>query len=690
MKKITFAVAIVVANIMACFASDPGGMPGLVKATFKGSSFDSTSDVMANAQGCVVSPEEMYATSLPEKTTVAWAGYMKMEGGVTYEFKGCYDDFVTVKIAGTWVLSKGSECQERTGSYTPVTTDWYSIEFRVANNGGGGGCQNTSQYGILWKKSADNEWCRIKLYDTEGELLFKTGRSDIKLIQTDPIILSCQVRKNDPTILDVKYIVYSQNPTVNVRALAFQDGERSFFKVLRPETFVKDLNGNETEQNIGNNVAANVEHTLSWNVSADWAVDLAKVKFEVLCSNQGALPLDCITIPSVNGNPEITVSYNNQTAANVFNALLWYWANGEKDLMLNDGFLYCGNEELAHSTDISHIGYAITYVFKKMGYEGLSGELLNCAIEATRKELRFNTSQHNALKREALKGNLYVGKKAYCVIDISGGLMASSYPVTYLDSYPIEGWGDEYKTTKILLRRIEPGEVKVGGIKPVTLTKPFYIGAFEVTQKQYQLVTGKTPSSYKGDMRPVENISWNDIRGDSSVHNWPTIKTVDATTFVGILQKKTELRVDLPTESQWEYVCRAGTLVDKDTRPGYFPYPDSWGEDLMMLGRFTGNRLCDNKGFRGEHTIVGLYLPNKWGVYDIHGNVNEWCLDWPGEINSDAVLDWEGADSGESRILRSGSWNLPLQYCWPSYRNSNSPARRSPDFGFRLSIILSK
>jgi hypothetical protein len=282
MKKITLAVAIVIANIMACFASDPGGMPGLVKATFKGSSFDSTSDVVSHAQGCVVCPEEMYATSLPEKTTVAWAGYMKMEGGVKYEFKGCYDDFVTVKIAGTWVLSKGSECQERTGSYTPATTDWYSIEFRVANKGGGGGCQNTSQYGILWKKSTDKEWCRIKLYDTEGELLFKSGRSDLKLVQTDPVILSCLVRKNDPTILDVKYIVYSQNPTVNVRALAFQDGERSFLKVVRPETFVKDSSGKDTAQNIGDNIPANVEHTLSWKVSADWATDLAKVKFEVL------------------------------------------------------------------------------------------------------------------------------------------------------------------------------------------------------------------------------------------------------------------------------------------------------------------------------------------------------------------------------------------------------------------------
>lgn len=683
MKKITLAVAIVVANIMACFASDPGGMPGLVKATFKGSSFDSTSDVMANAQECVVSPEEMYATSLPEKTTVAWAGYMKMEGGVTYEFKGYYDDFVTVKIAGTWVLSKGDECQERTGSYTPATTDWYSIEFRVANNGGGGGCQNILQYGILWKKSTDKEWCRIRLCDTEGELLFKTGRSDIKLVHTVPIILSCQVRGNDPTILDVKYIVYSQNPTVNVCALAFQDGERSFFKVVRPETFVKDSNGNETAQNIGDNIAANVEYSLSWKVSADWAVDLAKMKFEILLSDQGKLPLDLITIPAANNNPAITVSYNNQTAANVFNALLWYWANGEEDLMLNDGFLYCGNEELAHSTDISHIVYAITYVFKKMGYEGLSGEVLNYVIGATRKELRFNSSQYNVLRKDVLKGSLYIGQKAYCVVDISGGTSAMSYPVTYLDSCPLSGWSDEYKTTKILLRRIEPGEVKVGGTKPVTLTKAFYMGVFEVTQEQYKLVTGKEPSSCKGNMRPVEMVSWNDIRGDSGTYDWPNVKIVDSASFIGILQTKTGLKIDLPTESQWEYACRAGTT-------SLYNNGGSNDYDLKMLGRYSDNR-SDSRGGYGEHTTVGSYTPNVWGLYDMHGNITEWCLDWYGDLNGNPITDWIGASSGSSRVARGGDWRSTIRFekmLNSSGRIYGGSSERANSWGFRLSRTI--
>ena len=104
---------------------------------------------------------------------------------------------------------------------------------------------------------------------------------------TTPAIISSQVRANDPTVLDVVYRVTSDKSTVNVRALAFEDGERSFWKVVRPETFIDG-----TAANIGDNIAANVNHTLSWKVSSDWATDLAKVKFEILTSDMGQLPLD--------------------------------------------------------------------------------------------------------------------------------------------------------------------------------------------------------------------------------------------------------------------------------------------------------------------------------------------------------------------------------------------------------------
>lgn len=497
-----------------------------------------------------------------------------------------------------------------------------------------------------------------------------------------PMILSSQVRSTDPTILDVVYKVVSDNPTVNVRALAFQDGERSFLKVVRPETFVKDLNGNETAKNIGDNIAANVEHTLSWKVSADWAVDLAKMKFEILSSDQGKLPLDLITIPSVNGNPAITVSYNNQTAANVFNALMWYYANGEKDLSISDGYLYNNKDELTSSTAVSHMGFAVNYILMKMGYKGLDGELLNYASSATRKKLTFNTSTHHAVKSDVLKNTLYIGEKAYCVIDISGGASASTYPVTYLDSCPLIGWSDEYKTTKILLRRIEPGEVKVGGTKPVTLTKAFYMGVFEITQKQYQLVIGNNPSEYKGDMRPVEHVSWSDIRGDSSTYNWPNVTTVNPSSFIGKLQAKTSLNFDLPTESQWEYACRARTTSDYNNG-------GSTDADLEMLGRVYGNRADGRGGYDGRHATVGSYMPNAWGLYDMHGNVYEWCLDWYGGLNS-AVTDWPGASSGSSRVLRGGSWYDFAHGAGSSNRYSLNPWGRYYDYGFRLSRTLAE
>lgn len=497
-----------------------------------------------------------------------------------------------------------------------------------------------------------------------------------------PFIISCQARKSDPTILDVKYIVYSRNPTVNVRALAFQDGERSFLKVVRPETFVKDSNGNETAKNIGDNIAANVERSLSWKVSADWAVDLAKMKFEILSSDQGKLPLDLITIPAVNGNPEITVSCNSQSSANVFNALLWYYANGEEDLSVSDGYLYNNKDELAHSTAVSHMGFAVNYVLKKMGYEGLNGELLNYASSATRKSLAFNTSTHHAVRRDVLKNTLYVGEKAYCVIDISGGASASTYPVTYLDYCPLSGWSDEYKTTKILLRRIEPGEVKVEGTKPVTFTKAFYMGVFEITQKQYQLVIGNNPSEYKGDMRPVENVSWNDIRGDSSTYNWPNVTTVNPSSFIGKLQAKTSLNFDLSTDSQWEYACRARTTSDYNNG-------GSSDADLKMLGRFNGNG-ADERGGYGEHTTVGSYMPNAWGLYDMHGNVVEWCLDWYSSLNSYAISDWPGASSGSKRVFRGGSWYYSEYDASSSRRVSSSPWYRYDRYGFRLSRTLAE
>ena len=259
----------------------------------------------------------------------------------------------------------------------------------------------------------------------------------------------------------------------------------------------------------------------------------------------------------------------------------------------------------------------------------------------------------------------------YLVIDLSGGTSATSYPVTTLAAPPEGGWTDEYKTTKLVLRVIEAGSFKMNGSYDVTISKPFYMGVFEVTQKQYQLVTGSDPSVYKGDARPVENVSWNTIRGS---YNWPTDKTVSSTSFVGKLRAKTGLELDLPTEAQWEYACRAGT-TSKYNNGG-----DS-ATDLRTLGRHCDN-LYDGRGGYSQHTKVGSYLPNAWGLYDMHGNVWEWCLDWHGSLASGT--DPIGPSSGSNRVFRGGGWHNIVGSCASSSRNYYNQPYEYNYYGFRL------
>ena len=180
------------------------------------------------------------------------------------------------------------------------------------------------------------------------------------------------------------------------------------------------------------------------------------------------------------------------------------------------------------------------------------------------------------------------GVSDYLVIDLSGGPTAVSYPVSYLASVPGGGWSDTYKTTKIVLRHLPAAtnaftmgsqEVELGRgtdetQHAVTLSQGFYVCVFEVTQKQWERVTGAWPSyfynaSYR-DSRPVEMVSYNAIRGSSAGAGWPANNAVDSTSFLGKLRARTGLTFDLPTESQWEYACRAGTAygVELGLRPG--------------------------------------------------------------------------------------------------------------------------
>ena len=256
----------------------------------------------------------------------------------------------------------------------------------------------------------------------------------------------------------------------------------------------------------------------------------------------------------------------------------------------------------------------------------------------------------------------------YCVIDLSAGPNARKYPVSYLDAEPKGGWTDEYKTIKLVLRRIEPGKFMMGGRYEVTLTKPFYCGVFEVTQKQYELVKGANSWSTQGDMRSVRYVSWNAIRGDSATYNWPSSVNVDPSTFMGKIRARTGLNFDLPTEAQWEYACWAGTTND-DNIEKHGPDPK-----------------------RGYPMVVGSYRPNAWGLYDMHENVKEWCLDWSDRedqvlLMSSGVTDPVGPSSGEWRVVRGGCWDNRVGGCPSSSRIHTVPFYVHYAIGFRLVVV---
>ncbi|MCQ2394969.1 MAG: formylglycine-generating enzyme family protein [Kiritimatiellae bacterium] len=684
MKKQMIAMVAVGLLGANAFAGDPGGVPGFAEATFSSATLDTTSEIVANVSRLTCTPN-LYTQYFGQYTTVGARAYMYLEGGVTYNFRYYYRyAYATLIINGLTVLSKGtSSSTSKSADFTPVASDWYPIELRAGCEGSNGGIYSSSYYGLQWKKATESSYSNFA--DPGDGSIFKTGfLSTLHFKETSPVILSSAIRANDPTILDVTYMVTSDKPTVNVRALAFENGERNFFFVVRPTAFVKDADGNETAQNIGDGIEANVEHKLAWKVSQDWKTDLAKAKFEILTSEMGTLPMEWINIPATKKNGSFTVSYGTQKTEDVFNAMLWYYASGAEDLMLDNGYLTATNHvtladgaPLVSRTEIPYAGRlnVIEYIYDKMGYGILNGVIQEYARRATRKELIPGGVAIYAYKRKDAPSQIYLGEKKYCVIDVSAGENATSYPVTYLDSAPTAGWGDEYKTTKIVLRRIEPGTFNMSG-RTTTLTKPYYMGVFPVTQKQYQLVTGSDPSYYKGDMRPVENVSWNMIRGNSSTYNWPTVKTVDANSFVGRIQARTGFSFDLPTEAQWEYACRAGTTGNYNN-----------GSDCNLLGRIRDTQKDLRGGFL-EHTIVGQYLSNDWGLYDMHGEVHEWCLDWYEEIDTQVTAsDPIGAASGYGRIWRSYSWAGINSYDARSgARHDSDPSIR--DGGFRLGRTL--
>jgi len=197
----------------------------------------------------------------------------------------------------------------------------------------------------------------------------------------------------------------------------------------------------------------------------------------------------------------------------------------------------------------------------------------------------------------------------------------------------------------------------------VNLTRGFYIQTTEVTQGQWESVMGNNPSEFKkGDNYPVENVSWS-----------------DAQRFIRKLNQKEGIdKYRLPTEAEWEYACRAGTTT-----------PFSFGRCLSIdQANYNGKYPlggCSKGKYRKKIVSVASFSPNAWGLYDMHGNVWEWCQDWYDDYPSGSVTDPNGPSSGSSRVYRGGSWINNARNCRSANRCFNSQGYRYGNLGFRLS-----
>lgn len=231
---------------------------------------------------------------------------------------------------------------------------------------------------------------------------------------------------------------------------------------------------------------------------------------------------------------------------------------------------------------------------------------------------------------------------------------------------------------------ISPGTFTMGSVfnihyypddptQQVTLTWSFHMGVYEVTQEQYRRVMGTNPSSFEGDQKPVENVSW-----DDAVAFCRQLSELPAERAAGRVYR-------LPTEAEWEYACRAGTTTEY-----------SFGDDETQLHHFGLYNRYEIED--GSTSAVGRRKPNPWGLYDMHGNVSEWCADYYVDTLKGPMTNPRGPASspksyhpsyGADRVVRGGSWRTLAQACRSAARYTSASTSRSAFEGFRVALSFS-
>jgi formylglycine-generating enzyme required for sulfatase activity len=211
-------------------------------------------------------------------------------------------------------------------------------------------------------------------------------------------------------------------------------------------------------------------------------------------------------------------------------------------------------------------------------------------------------------------------------------------------------------------------ETEDGPQHRVNLTLAFYLGIYPVTQAHWQAVMGNNPSRFAGDDRPVEQVCWDDCQE-----------------FCRKISRLTGRTFRLPTEAEWEYACRAGT-----TTPFYFGDTLTTGQGNFNSQWPTNGPWPPHQGvYRTQTTPVGKFPPNAWGLYDMHGNVWEWCRDKkrPYSPNQEEVTD-PVYSQGVRRAVRGGSWTNQPVLCRSACRCAGAPGARLDILGFRVAMCI--
>jgi formylglycine-generating enzyme required for sulfatase activity len=196
----------------------------------------------------------------------------------------------------------------------------------------------------------------------------------------------------------------------------------------------------------------------------------------------------------------------------------------------------------------------------------------------------------------------------------------------------------------------------------VTISKNFYLGETEVTQDHFEKVMESNPSRFKGSKLPVDNVSWLD-----AVSFCQRLSELTAEKAAGRLYR-------LPTEAEWEYACRAESATKY-----------CFGDNEAELNKYAWTTVNSNDS---THP-VGKLKPNRWGLYDMHGNVWEWCQDWYANYPIEAVTDPQGPLTGTERVRRGGCWNNGPAYSRSAIRLWYDPSYSSKEYGFRVVLIKS-